>query len=249
MAVLHLLGTGAAYSDARRTTTMLAFEHLGHTLVVDCGGDVVQRLLASGVDVDSVEALIVTHEHADHVGGFPLFMEKIWLAGRRRPIPVYGIEQAITQARRAWECFDTKGWKGVPEIEWHRVKLEAGAEVMRNERWHVTAAPGIHPVPVIGIRVEAAGGGVAAYSCDTAPSREITELARGADLLVHEAQQMPVPGVHSTYEQAAQVAFEAGARRLLLVHLPPGVTDGDLEAARRVFAHTELGEDGDRHDF
>ena len=154
MAVLHLLGTGSAFSDARRTTTMLAFESGGRTLVVDCGGDVIQRLLVSGVDLAGIEAMIVTHEHADHVGGFPLFMEKLWLSGRRDPIPVYGIEQAIGQARRAWESFDTKGWKGVPEIQWHPVKHEPGAEVLRNQRWHVTATPGIHPVPVVGLRVE-----------------------------------------------------------------------------------------------
>ena len=187
MAVLHLLGTGSAFADARRTTTMLAFESGGRTLVVDCGGDVIQRLQVSGVDLASIEAMIVTHEHADHCGGFPLFMEKLWLSGRRDPIPVYGIESAIAQARKAWESFDTKSWKGVPEIQWHRVKHEPGAEVLRNERWHVTAAPGIHPVPVVGVRVEAVGAGVAAYSCDTEKSDDILALARGADVLVHEA--------------------------------------------------------------
>ena len=249
MAVLHLLGTGSAFADARRTTTMLAFESGGHTLVVDCGGDVIQRLLVSGVDLEGIEGMIVTHEHADHVGGFPLFMEKLWLSGRRDPIPVYGIESAIGQARRAWECFDTKSWKGVPEIQWHRLKHEPGALVLRNERWHVTASPGIHPVPVVGLRVEAAGGGVVAYSCDTNPSPQITALAAGVDILVHEAQQQRHEGVHSTYEQAAEVALRAGARRLVLVHLPPGVEDADLAEARRVFAHTELGEDGRRYDF
>ena len=99
------------------------------------------------------------------------------------------------------------------------------------------------------IRVEAAGGGVVAYSCDTNPSPEITALAAGADILVHEAQQQRHEGVHSTYAQAAEVAFRAGARRLVLVHLPPGVTDADLADARRIFEHTELGEDGARYEF
>src|SRR5918998_1159072 len=100
MAVLHLLGTGGAFGDAS------------------------QRLLVSGLHPDSIEAMIVSHEHADHAGGFPLFMEKIWLAGRGRPIPVYGIEPAISQARRAFESFDTSDWEGMPKIEWHEVALE-----------------------------------------------------------------------------------------------------------------------------
>jgi ribonuclease Z len=193
--------------------------------------------------------MIETHGNADHVSGFPLFMEKLWLSGRQDPIPVYGIEPAIAQARRAWEGFDTKTWKGVPEIQWRRVRHEPGAEVLRNERWHVTAAPGIHPVPVVGVRVEAAGGGVVAYSCDTSPSPEITALASGADILVHEAQEQRYEGVHSTYAEAAEVASRAGARRLVLVHLPPGVADADLAEARKIFAQTELGEDGRRYDF
>jgi len=155
MPVVHLLGTGAAVSDPSRTTTMLAFESQGRSVVVDCGGDVVQRLLAAGIDPAGLEAMIVTHEHPDHVSGFPLFMEKIWLLGRREPIPVYGIRPAIDQARRAWEAFHTGGWKGVPDILWLEVAYEAGAQVLANERWRITAAPGIHGVPVVGLRVEA----------------------------------------------------------------------------------------------
>ena len=249
MAVVHLLGTGAGASGPTRTTTMLAFESGGQTVVVDCGGDVIQRLLASGLDPAGIEALVVSHEHPDHVAGFPLFMEKIWLLGRRHPIPVIGIRPALDQARRVWEAFSTATWTGVPEIQWREVAPEAGAPVLENERWRITAAPGTHGVPVIGIRVvDVAGGGVCAYSCDTARSEVITEMARDADLLVHEATGATLGG-HTTYVEAAQVAREAGAGRLVLVHLPPGVTDGDLDEARTVFAGVALGEDGARYDF
>ena len=249
MPVVHLLGTGAGFSGPERTTTMLAFESGGHSVVVDCGGDVIQRLLAAGVDPGGIEAFIVTHEHPDHVSGFALFMEKIWLGGRRHPIPVYGIRPALDQARRVWEAFNTGGWEGVPAIQWNEVRLEAGAPVLSNERWRITAAPGIHGVPVIGIRVEdAQGAGVCAYSCDTAKSAEITEMARGADLLVHEATGTEMGG-HTTYLQAAEVARDAGAGRMVLVHLPPFVTDGDLAEARTIYADMRLGEDGARYDF
>ena len=249
MPVVHLLGTGAGVSGPERTTTMLAFESGGRSVVVDCGGDVVQRLMAAGVDPAGIEALIVTHEHPDHVAGFPLFMEKIWLLGRRHPIDVYGIRPALDQARRAWNAFHTGGWEGVPEIVEHEVRLEAGAPVLSNERWRITAAPGTHSVPVVGIREEdAAGTGVCAYSCDTAKSNDITALARGADLLIHEGTGT-VQGGHTTYVQAAEVARDAGARRLVLVHLPVGVRDEDLAEARSVFADVTLGEDGTRHDF
>jgi ribonuclease Z len=54
---------------------------------------------------------------------------------------------------------------------------------------------------------------------------------------------------HSTVAQAAEVAAQANAKRLLLVHLPPGLTDDDLHDARRTFARTELGEELGAYDF
>jgi ribonuclease Z len=249
MATLHLLGTGAALSDAGRTTTMLAIQNDSSTLVVDCGGDVVQRLLAAGIDLETVDAMIVTHEHADHVAGFPLFVERMWLAGRRRAIDVYGIRPAIDQARRCWEAFDTSSWEDVPELRYQEVALAEGAAVLEDEHWRVSASPGEHGVPVVGLRVEdVRGSGVIAYSADTARSDSIARLAEAADLLVHEAMREPARG-HTTYEDAAHVARQAGVGRLILVHLPPDARDEHLADARRSFADTQLGSDGDTFVF
>lgn len=248
MATLHLLGTGAALSTPDRTTTMLAVENAGSVIVVDCGGDVIQRLLAADLDPGSIRALILTHEHPDHVSGFPLFMEKLWLTGKHSRLPVRGPAPALATARRALAAFDTSRWRGMPKIEWGEVALEDGAEVWNDAEWRITASPGVHSVPVLAPRFEARpGGGTITYSADTAPSESIARLAYGGDILVHEATGDH--GGHTRASAAAEIAAKARVRRLVLVHLPPEIPARELETARRVFPDLDLGVDGARYEF
>ena len=247
MEIVHVLGSGAAFSDGSRTTTMLALEGPSGIVVIDCGGDVVQRLLAQGLDPLRVTALIVTHEHADHVGGLPLMVERLWLAGRHTPLPVIGIAPAVAQASRLHDAFDTTDWPGYAGIQPIVVPHEPGTMVLRNADWRITATPGTHSVPVIGLRAEASSGAVMAYSCDTTYDPAIVELARGADLLLHEAAG--ATPIHATPCQAARVAVEAGARRLVLVHLPHDFDeDGpEVACARGRVPDLEIGYDGARY--
>lgn len=236
----YLLGTGAAVSDPHRTTTMLAVEEAGRFVLVDCGGDAFQRVLAAGLDPANLDAVILTHEHPDHVSGYPLLIEKLWLFGRREPIPVYGPAPTLHLARTLFGAFTTDRWDGLPDREYNDVVLEPDVEVLRTDDLTITATPVDHPVPTIGLRFESSDGSVLAYSCDTAKSHAVVELARNADVLIHEACGA-IPHVHSSPEEAAETAAEAGAGRLILVHLPPAVTDDDLVDARRIFERTELG--------
>ncbi len=250
MATVHLLGTGAALSDGGRTTTMLAVEAGPSVFLVDCGGDAAHRLLAAGLSLAKLSGLIVSHEHADHVAGFPLLMERLWLAGIGARFPVYGIAPAIAQARRIHDAFDIESWPNYPEIEYHEFPEEHGALVVENDDLVVTAAPGDHSVPVVGFRFEAkASGKVLAYSCDTQYSPAIVELADGADLLIHEASG-PAPG-HSAPGVAGRVAREAGVKALVLIHLPPlqGQEEAWLEQARESFHGAVLGSDGASYEF
>lgn len=250
MATLHFLGTGAALSDPHRTTTMLALENDHSAIVIDCGGDVLQRLAAADVSTKKIRGLIITHEHADHVAGFPLFMERIWLAGRREPLPVYGIAPALAQARRTHESFDLSGYEGMPEILWQEVAYEEGALLLDNDDWHIYVTPGRHFVPVVGLRIrDKRGGGTLCYSCDTAFHEPIIRLAEGAQVLVHEAT-MSSEG-HASAEEAAEVAKRAGVQRLWLVHLPPEaeLDDARMGRARAIFAHCDKALEGGSIEF
>ena len=241
MPTLHLLGTGAALTDPHRHTAMLAFSDGPSTFLIDCGGDVVQRLLKANLDPGTISGIFITHEHPDHVSGFPLFIEKIWLAGRTEPLPVYGIAPAIEQAWRCLSAFNIGHWE-IPELVWEEIDHREDAPVFEDERWRVTASPGTHTVPVTGVRVESkTTGGVVTYSSDTEPSASIERLAREADLLVHEANG---PGYgHTSPADAARLAARAGVKRLLLTLLPPNLSDTDLAEPRRHFAATDLAEE------
>ena len=94
------------------------------------------------------------------------------------------------------------------------------------------------------------------YCTDTVFSEAAVELARGADLLIHESTfchaeaEMAIARGHSTSTMAAQTALEAGVRQLVLTHLSPRyvpgnpVTPDDLLAeARAIFPATELARD------
>lgn len=252
MAELLLLGTGAALTDGSREPTMLALRGAASTVVIDCGGNAVRQLQRLSVPLDSIERVILTHEHQDHTSGFPLLVEMLWLAGRRKPLPVHGPARAIEIIRRVWEQWDTSDWEGLPPLQWHAVPLEEGARIAIGADFELTAAPGLHgQTPVIGVRArDVHGGGVIVYSADGSPSSGIRALARGADILVHEATGLHP--VHSSAEQAAEVARDAGVRRLILVHLSPLENDlaAQQAAAMQIFGGPVfLGQDLDRFQF
>lgn len=244
--IVHLLGTGAAVSDPHRTTTMLAVERGepgAGVVLVDCGGDAVHRMLLGGIDPCRMEAVVITHQHPDHLSGFALMVEKMWLLGRRAPIPVYGPADALDVARAVFEAYDTSRWEGLPELVWHPVPLADGAALDGLDG--VRAWPVVHPVPTIGLRFEGEDGTVLGYSADTSSCPAVVALAEGADLLVHEASGH-LPGVHASPEEAAEAARDAGARALVLVHMPPGRTDAHLAAARETFPSVRWAAEGER---
>ena len=237
-------------SDPHRTTTMLALDNGQELLLVDCGGDAVQRMKAAGLDVRRLRRLFVTHEHADHCAGFPLLMERLWVEGLRGDFHVHGIGQAIAQARRVHDSFNTADWPEYPTIKWHEVSGVQGSTVIETDSWHLTATTCNHPVPCIGANVlDKLSGARLHYSADTEPHESQAQAGRGMPLIVHEATG-DFPG-HASALQAARLAAASGAVRLLLVHVPP---DGDLRArdlaaAREVFSNTDIAREGSSIEF
>ncbi len=248
MATLHLLGTGAALSDLPLTTTMLAVTNGASSLVVDCGGDLMQRLVAAGIAPETIDALVLTHEHPDHIGGFPLLMRKLSLSGRTRPLPICGPQPTLEQVRRTFGTYDTSRWKNTFEFSWRPVPLAKRQLAYRDATWDVLTSPTRHSAPGIGLRItHVPSAGAVAYSSDTSRSPLIAELATGADILVHEATG-PFAG-HATAAEGAIVARDAGVGKLLLVHFIQQPTAQEMQDVRKIFEHSEIGMELGAYDF
>jgi len=251
MSEVLILGSGAALTEGSREPTMLALRGPQSTVVMDCGGNAVRQLQRLNVPLDSIERIILTHSHPDHTSGFPLLVEMLWLAGRKQPLPIHGPAETVDVMQRVWAQWDTRDWKGMPELQWHIVPLEVGAPIAVGADFELTAAPGVHSVPVIGVRArDAQTGRVCVYGADGEPSAGIRALAQGADMLVHEATGT-YPS-HSSAEGAAELARAAGAKELVLVHLAPLVND--LGAQRAAAAHlfggpVHIANDLERYEF
>lgn len=100
-----------------------------------------------------------------------------------------------------------------------------------------------HPGRSVGFRV----GDDLAYCTDTAPDPDCAAFVQGVSMLVHEAWSPTTPShEHSSAASAAQTAADAGAGRLVFSHINPldGDPDALLDAARPIFANTEVGYDG-----
>ena len=256
MATLYLLGTGSSISDPERTTTMLAVENSCSLILIDCGGDALQRLMQSSFslqDIEKLEAIFITHEHIDHISGFPLLLQKLWLAGYKKDLNVYGIKPALEQVKslvNVVNTFKTKPFDAMPKLHWHEIAYQENVLFFENDCWCVNASPGNHGVPVMGLRfLDKEDGGILTYSSDTQKSDNIIRLAESANILVHEATgNIPT---HSNAQQAAEVARSAKVKELFLVHLPPEafLSEDEMNQAKKIFPNMAKGKEGGKYKF
>ena len=99
--VLRCFGIGEGWPCADRRHSSFHY-HIGTTrLILDCGDGLAAGYRAAGLGGEGVDHVMVSHMHSDHVGGFSMFIQGLWLERRRKPLTVHAPESAIP-ALRAW---------------------------------------------------------------------------------------------------------------------------------------------------
>jgi ribonuclease Z len=235
MVKLIVLGSSCLVATETQRPTHLACLGIEHGLLIDCGVSPNGRLEALGVDRDRIEDIFITHFHPDHASGLTLFLMELCLRGRSAPLRVYSGAETIRRIRKVMQMY---GWKKMPgqfPVSYRSVKRGKCTPVLENSEFRVLSTPVKHVVPTLGVRVEILAAGKSfVYSADTEPSANLAALARGADLLIHEATGAGVG--HSSAAQAASIAKDARAGKLLLIHTNPYADrEALLTEARAIF--------------
>jgi ribonuclease BN (tRNA processing enzyme) len=235
---LTVIGCSGSFPgpDSAASCYLVEAPYEGRTfrLLLDLGSGALGPL-QSHVPLEEVDALALSHLHADHcldVCGFYV-VRKYRPAGALPALPVYGPPGTAKRMKRAYDLKDGDGM--THEFDF-RTYPEAPFSVGPFE---VTAMLVEHPVAAYGLRISA-DGRTLAYTGDTGVCRSVVDLAKGADVLLAEASfregtDNPV-GVHLTGKEAAELATDAGVGRLVLTHVPPWHSPSDaLDEARPHF--------------
>ncbi|PJF45178.1 MAG: hypothetical protein CUN55_00285 [Phototrophicales bacterium] len=219
MARLTVLGAAAAVSDSVHDNTHFILQGDHSTILIDCGSNVVVKLRRAGIHYQELTHLILTHFHPDHVYGVPMLLSHMSLLGRRRPFDIIGLSHCLERTEQMIHAFQWFEWPMMFPLIFRHLPDRQDELVLDNDDFRITSWPVEHyGLPTIGMRIlSKASGRIIGYSGDTAPCPNLYEIGRGVDLFFHEASGVDPYG-HSSAEQAAEIAAECGAKRLVLVH-------------------------------
>lgn len=207
------------------------------TILIDTPPELRLQLLGAGIT--RIDAVLYTHEHADHVQGIDDL--RIFSVLQGRPIPLYAAMPVLEFLRQSYRyIFDPSvteyAGTSKPKLTLHA--LEPGAET-EVAGLRVLALPFEHGhSTVLGFRIGPLGYVTDAKSVG---SREL-DLLRGVQVLVLNSLWWRPHPTHLSIPEAIETARAIGARRTILTHLTHET--GHAELAARLPAGIEPGYDG-----
>jgi ribonuclease BN (tRNA processing enzyme) len=241
----------------------------GTPYLIDAGDGVARRIVQAGIDFTKIGRVFITHNHGDHTMGIPNLISVEWQYNRREPIEFYGppgTEETVKAAivfdnvDAAIRLSETRVVPIEKMVEAHNVGTgqiyqDANIKVTAVENTHFQFKPGS---PAYGkfksysYRFEA-GDKVIFFTGDTGPSEAVTNLAKGADIMVSEVLSldeirarmekagqwqkmseeerkgwyMHMNQEHLTPDDVGKMAKAAGVKTVVLSHLSASGKDND----------------------
>ena len=190
------------------------------------------------LEYDRLDAVVISHMHADHfIDIVPLrYALRYGRVRREQRLPLYLPPGGEAMLSRLVAAFSDEG-AGDFLGEVFDVRTYDPAAPLRMGAATLTFAPTRHYIPTFAMRYSCGGQSIT-YSADTAPDPRVSDLARGTDLFLCEATLLAGhletgERGHCSALEAAQMARMAGARALCLTHYGEFSHARDLDESAR----------------
>lgn len=225
-----MLGCGCAVCrspdprDKRTRVGAVVETNAGTRLLIDTPPELRLQLIAAGID--RVDAVLYTHDHADHTHGIDDL--RAFTVRRDGPLPIYGSAETLESLRHKFEyIFDSRrpvAGTSKPEGRAHVIEASVPFTVGDVEVLPIPIPHG--PMSVFAYRIGPLG-----YVTDakSVPSASLEQL-RGVRVLVINALFRTEHPTHLSIPESLRVAADVGAERTYLVHLTHDNFHADLEA-------------------
>jgi ribonuclease BN (tRNA processing enzyme) len=174
------LGVGEAFDPAEPNASVLV-EAAGYMLLIDCGHSAVAPLWRTCPAPNDVDAVYLTHQHADHVLGLIPVLDRWAYDGRSKALAIITSQKGIIQL----QALLTAGFIAWDDRSPFPIHFRTAQETTHIGPFAASFAPTIHDVPNVAIRLDHAGRSFA-YSGDGRPTAQSAALYDGVDLLLHE---------------------------------------------------------------
>jgi phosphoribosyl 1,2-cyclic phosphate phosphodiesterase len=217
----------------RRTRTSALVRYNGHAVLIDTATELRAQALAN--NVRRVDAVLMTHAHADHTGGFDDLRRFNELQGAH--IPVYADPGTAVMLRERYAYTFTDAFPfygGKPDLLLH--EIDGPFEIFGQQ---IVPIPVLHGrLPITGFRF-----GDLAYITDAKeiPASSL-ELLRDLDVLVLNALRARSHPTHLSFSEAVDIIQTVRPRRAYLVHLSHETSHAAAE--KLVPAEVEIAWDG-----
>lgn len=216
---ITFFGTSGAVQTAQNANVSFCISYTDGLILVETSGNPTNYLLKSGFNPLSLDSVVISHSHTDHIYGLPSLIHNLWLLGREKELLILSNQKTIEVAKNICRELSLFKKKNLFPIKW----VDGNNQRIEISNSQIKLFPVNHPVQTSGFSLWLDKTRLV-YSADTSPVKTVIDEAKEADALIHEStgpckaeSELNRDG-HSSFRQAGEVAESAKVKSLFLCH-------------------------------